>query len=177
MKNTLPRLLFIISSAVAVLIIAGQNAWPLIAVYWLVLVIKNRVEVQKVSYQFDKAAGIIMEELFAGSLRFREHRVECAKCGELLDVYCCEGGVYAVRCANCETVALVKASNPEKAALRVGIPAEDRPQGMTQAEYFGLAKGNTEDCTKGQTMRCPINGAPCNECKPGAPCAEITKEE
>lgn len=47
MKNTLPRLLFIISSAVALLIIAEQNAWPLIAAYWLVLVIKNGVEVQK----------------------------------------------------------------------------------------------------------------------------------
>lgn len=26
-------------------------------------------------------------------------------------------------------------------------------------------------------MRCPINGAPCNECRPGSPCAEPTKEE
>ena len=122
------------------------------------------------THNFDRAAETIMDELFDGSLGFHETQIECAKCGELLDVYYCENRVYAVRCANCETVALVKADSPKKAALRVGVHAEDRPRGMTQAEYFGLF-------TKGQAMRCPINGAPCNECRPGSPCAKIIKEE
>ena len=41
------RLLFILSAAVAALLINEKDAWPLIAAYWLVLVIKNGVEVQK----------------------------------------------------------------------------------------------------------------------------------
>lgn len=28
-----------------------------------------------------------------------------------------------------------------------------------------------EEAPEPRGMRCPINGAPCNECKPGAPCA------
>lgn len=44
-NNVLAVLLLLISGTVAMLICAGQNAWPLIAAYWLVLVIKNGVEV------------------------------------------------------------------------------------------------------------------------------------
>lgn len=92
------------------------------------------------SYRFDKAANCVMEYMHTGELRFRPESVECSKCGYLLDVYYCESGTYAVRCETCDTVTLVKASNPHKAALRVGSPAEDRAKGMTQAEYFGLTK-------------------------------------
>ena len=122
------------------------------------------------SYRFDKAAMTVMEYMNTGELLFRPESVECRQCGEQLGVYYCERGVYAVWCDKCETLTLVVARNRHQAALRVGSPAEDRPRGMTQAEYFGL-------CAKGQTMRCPINGAPCNECRPGSPCAVPTKEE
>ena len=41
------RLLFILSAAVALLLINEKDAWVLIVAYWLVLVIKNGVEVGK----------------------------------------------------------------------------------------------------------------------------------
>lgn len=44
-NNALGAVLFLISGAVALVIFSGQNAWPLIAAYWLVLVVKNGVEV------------------------------------------------------------------------------------------------------------------------------------
>lgn len=51
-------------------------------------------------------------------------KVNCRNCGTRLKVYYAEGRLYAVKCGYCETITLVKASNPQEAALCVGEYAE-----------------------------------------------------
>ena len=46
--------------------------------------------------------------------------VFCRNCGTRLKVYYAEGRLYAVKCAYCETVTLVRAANPVEAAEFVG---------------------------------------------------------
>lgn len=46
----------------------------------------------------------------------------CKRCGTALGTAYHEERLYSVRCKNCETVTLVKARNPEEAALIVGDP-------------------------------------------------------
>lgn len=46
----------------------------------------------------------------------------CRSCGHGLETAYHEERLYSVRCRNCEMVTLVKARNPENAALIVGDP-------------------------------------------------------
>ena len=46
--------------------------------------------------------------------------VYCRNCGTRLKVYYAEGRLYAVKCGYCESITLVKASNPTQAARFVG---------------------------------------------------------
>lgn len=46
--------------------------------------------------------------------------IYCKNCGTRLKTYYAESRLYAVKCGYCETVTLVKASNPTEAALYVG---------------------------------------------------------
>lgn len=72
----------------------------------------------------DKTANYLYNALFkarhgvGGMVRFRETGVRCWRCGNPMEAYYCEEGLYAVRCqsAACAGVFLVKAGNPESAA-------------------------------------------------------------
>lgn len=57
-------------------------------------------------------ANVMYRELLIGVL--------CRKCGTRLKVYYCENRLYAVKCDGCESVTLVKATNPMDAMLTVG---------------------------------------------------------
>lgn len=46
--------------------------------------------------------------------------VYCRNCGTKLKVYYAENRLYSVKCGYCETVTLVRASNPTQAARFVG---------------------------------------------------------
>lgn len=46
--------------------------------------------------------------------------VYCNNCGTRLKAYYAEGGLYVVKCGYCDTITIVKASNPTQAARYVG---------------------------------------------------------
>ena len=52
-------------------------------------------------------------------------KVNCRNCGTRLKVYYAERRLYAVKCGYCETITLVKASNPTEAQRYVGEYAEE----------------------------------------------------
>lgn len=75
----------------------------------------------------DKTANYLYNALFKGRpgvgdmVRFRETGVRCWRCGNPLEAYYCEEGLYAVRCqsAACAGVFLVKAGCPDAAAEKL----------------------------------------------------------
>lgn len=77
------------------------------------------------SYEVDKAAKIVarIASYRQNEVRFRISDVTCPRCRRLLGVYYCEGGIYAVKCQECETVTLLEARSPSQAAARVGVIA------------------------------------------------------
>ncbi len=66
----------------------------------------------------DKAAHVIYDSL----LLRRPRAAYCRRCGETLQTAYHEERLYSVWCPKCETVTLVKAGDPEKAARIVGTP-------------------------------------------------------
>lgn len=56
----------------------------------------------------------------ANMFRPTSRSIYCNKCDTKLKVYYAEEKVYAVKCGYCEYVGVVKANNPEEAALYFG---------------------------------------------------------
>ena len=77
------------------------------------------------SYEIDKAANAVVKiaRFRQREVRFRESDATCPHCRQRLGVYYCEGGTYAVKCHECETVTLLEARSPAQAAARVGVVA------------------------------------------------------
>ena len=67
--------------------------------------------------------------------------IYCHKCGTRLKVYYAEERLYAVRCCYCESITLVKASNPAEAASYVGT----KPKSIADLGHWNVEGGESED--------------------------------
>jgi len=71
-------------------------------------------------FDFDKGIRAAIVLALCSDLRFDKTKARCHSCGNQLEVRYCEEKVYAVRCKKCETVSIIMASNPQKAAEHIG---------------------------------------------------------
>ena len=71
-------------------------------------------------FDFEKGSRALSVIGLCGNLRFDATAARCRSCHKPLEVHYCECRVYAVRCNSCEIIAIVMASNPQKAAELVG---------------------------------------------------------
>lgn len=81
--------------------------------------------------------------------------VRCRNCGTWLKTYYAEARLYAVKCGYCETITLVKASNPTEAARYAGEYAGNKAD--ERCKLFKPAADVVEvvrckDCKHGQFM-------------------------
>lgn len=75
----------------------------------------------------DHEANLLFNAIFKNYIMFQpcydasdNTHVVCDKCHTRLESSYLEERLYAIRCPNCKTVALLKAPNPYEAAVRVG---------------------------------------------------------
>lgn len=64
----------------------------------------------------------------SGACYVPAHDIRCRNCRTRLKVYYAENRLYSVKCGYCETLTLVKASNPTEAMRYVGEYAEREEQ-------------------------------------------------